>query len=842
MNTKRLQKLAIVFAAVMCLLCFGAQGIFANEAPFTWSDFRGNAENNGVVNYKTPRTAEEAVLSWAFRAGTGWDNAASCPIIVNDTVIFSANRTLYKLDRVSGKVLATGTLKYKSDYNIIPPTYAAPDEYTGEHGMIFVGLSSGMIQAYDAETLETIWIYRDISSDIEPDLKDAKDSAIGGQVNCPLTYRDGYLYTGFWKGAQKDAYFVGIAVADEAKNKNSEGYQRSAWRYMNKGGFYWAGCYATDKYVVVGGDDGVGDDAALVDDPEGNAPLFCFDAKTGDVISSIPDFKGDIRSTVCFDDGYLYFTSKGKTFYRVGISEEGILDKSSVSALLLDGNSTSTPVVHNGRAYVGVMGTRGQFDSYSGHHVAVIDLEAWKIAYKCETKGYPQTSGLLTTAYEETDGYVYVYFFDNDKPGMLRVLKDKSGQTEPITNGETVNTLPVLFSPTDEHQQYAICSPICDEYGTIYFKNDSGYVMALTPNVEDLKFTAPPTKQTYLEGDAFDPTGAVAMLTYCNGLTRDVSQYLSCGSDTLNTDDIVVNVTFPYVMYQDNLLTPDEITAIDNDKTLSDSNKVIKKDENHVGVKVSVPYYELSVKVEPSAAVTDKMISEAKGTLTRERVKALRARYNSLNAEEKGKMKNLAILVEAEQKLANFYGDVKSEYWYCSAAEFVTLNGLMNGVDKGKFDGNGVTTRAQLVTILYRYAGSPDVSGSTPFTDVKAGQWYTDAVNWAYEKDVVKGVSATQFGTNEPVTREQLVTILYRYCKSQGMDVSGSQSLTGFSDFNRVSTYAETPMKWGVYAKLISGMPEGGNMYLRPQGSATRAQIATIMMRFIDPTAEEEGK
>ena len=261
-----------------------------------------------------------------------------------------------------------------------------------------------------------------------------------------------------------------------------------------------------------------------------------------------------------------------------------------------------------------------------------------------------------------------------------------------------------------------------------------------------------------------------------------------------------------------------------------------------MGVKVSVPYYELSVKVEPSAAVTDKMISEAKGTLTRERVKALRARYNSLNAEEKGKMKNLAILVEAEQKLANFYSDVKSEYWYCSAAEFVTLNGLMNGVGGNKFDGNGITTRAQLVTILYRYAGSPDVSGSTPFTDVKSGEWYADAISWAYANKVVNGVDNTHFGPNDTLTREQLITILYRYCKSQGMDVTGSQSLTGFSDFNRVSEYAEAPMKWGVYAKLISGMPEGGNMYLQPQGNANRAQIATIMMRFIDPTAEKEGK
>ena len=106
--------------------------------------------------------------------------------------------------------------------------------------------------------------------------------------------------------------------------------------------------------------------------------------------------------------------------------------------------------------------------------------------------------------------------------------------------------------------------------------------MALTPNVTDLKFTTPPTKQTYLEGDAFDATGATATLTYCNGLTRDVSDYLAGTTESLSIDDIVVNVTFPYVMYQDKLLTSDEITAIDNDKTLSDSNKVIKKDENHV--------------------------------------------------------------------------------------------------------------------------------------------------------------------------------------------------------------------------------------------------------------------
>lgn len=817
MKSKKLQRFTVMLAAVMCLLCISAQGVFA----YDWSNFRGNAENNGVVNYKTPRTADEAVLSWAFSAGTGWDNAPSCPIIVDDTVVFAANTQLYKLDRVSGEVLATGELKYKSDFNIIPPTYAAPDKYTGEHGMIFVGLTAGMVQAFDAETLESLWIYQD---------------PLRGQVNCPLTYHDGNLYTGFWYSEVKEANFACIPVENISANKNGE-YQKSTWVQPNKGGYYWAGCYATDNYVVVGGDDGEKSEDLAGTASDGDAPLRSFNAKTGEVIDSAKGLSGDIRSTVCYDNGYIYFTSRAQTFYRVAIDENGKFGK--VDSLKMDGNCTSTPVVYNGRAYVGVMGT-GQFDSYSGHHVAVIDLNAWKVAYKCETKGYPQTSGLLTTAYEETDGYVYVYFFDNDKPGMLRVLKDRPGQTKPITNGETVNTLPVLFSPTGDQQQYAICSPICDEYGTIYFKNDSGYVMALTPNVKDLEFTTPPVTRVYLEGDSFDTTGATATLTYCNGLTRDVSKYLACTTESLSTDDIVANVTFPYVMYQDNLLSSDEITAIDNDKTIKDSDKIIKKDENHVGISVELPYYEAEITVNPSAAATDKMISEAKGLLTKKRVEAIRAKYSALSKEEKDKVKNIAVLVEAEQVLKNFYSDVKSEEWYRSAAEFATLNGLMNGVGDNKFGGNISTTRAQLVTILYRYAGSPEVSKSTPFTDIKAGQWYTSAVNWAYEKGVVKGISATEFGTDAKITREQLVTILYRYCKSEGVDVSDSQGLTNYSDAGRVSEYAQDSMKWGVAKKIITGIKEGQNMMLQPQNNASRAQIATIMMRFIDPTAEDK--
>ena len=147
--------------------------------------------------------------------------------------------------------------------------------------------------------------------------------------------------------------------------------------------------------------------------------------------------------------------------------------------------STSTPVVYNGRAYIGVSGT-GQFTAYSGHNITVIDLENWKIAYSVETQGYPQTSGLLTTAYEQDPGYVYVYFIDNYTPGTFRVLRDKPGQTKAdyltteTFNGVTYRTAYALFTPFDKQAQYAICSPITDSDGTLYFKNDSAQMMRLS--------------------------------------------------------------------------------------------------------------------------------------------------------------------------------------------------------------------------------------------------------------------------------------------------------------------------------------------------------------------------
>ena len=212
--------------------------------------------------------------------------------------------------------------------------------------------------------------------------------------------------------------------------------------------------------------------------------------------------------------------------------------------------STSSPSVYNGRAYVGVSGS-SQFGAYSGHNITVIDLNKHSIAYRVDTQGYPQTSGLITTAYEEESGYVYVYFFDNMTPGKLRVLRDKAGQKAPdyVTKESGYNTAYALFTPVGDQAQYAICSPIVDAYGTVYFKNDSGYLMAFGSAVRKIEVTTNPDQMVYEAGQQFDPAGMVVTATYANGMTRDVTDYVTVSQEPITEENTTVTITFPHTMY-----------------------------------------------------------------------------------------------------------------------------------------------------------------------------------------------------------------------------------------------------------------------------------------------------
>ena len=179
------------------------------------------------------------------------------------------------------------------------------------------------------------------------------------------------------------------------------------------------------------------------------------------------------------------------------------------------------------------------------------------------------------------------------------------------------------------------------------------------------------------------------------------------------------------------------------------------------------------------------------------------------------------------------FTDVEENGWYHTGVDFMVRNGFMNGVADDEFDVNGSLTRAQLVTILYRIAGEPESTATNPFADVADGQWYTNAVIWAAENGIVKGVNTTTFAPNDQITREQIATILFRYAKAEKVE----GKLAGFPDAEKVSDYAADAMAWAVEQGLINGISESdGKTYLAPQETATRAQIAVILMRYL--TAE----
>ena len=183
--------------------------------------------------------------------------------------------------------------------------------------------------------------------------------------------------------------------------------------------------------------------------------------------------------------------------------------------------------------------------------------------------------------------------------------------------------------------------------------------------------------------------------------------------------------------------------------------------------------------------------------------------------------------------------------WAHAGLDYCIYRGYINGLSATTVDPSGTCTRAQLVCILYRIQGEPKVVEDyeldklrAPFDDVPRGQWYTNAIWWAKLTGIVNGTSATTFDPSGQITREQLATILYRYTAKYAPDATGNAaSLAAYPDAGSVSAYARDAMAWAVGNGLISGLPHGKTDYLEPGGSATRAQVATILMRYEQATA-----
>ncbi len=190
---------------------------------------------------------------------------------------------------------------------------------------------------------------------------------------------------------------------------------------------------------------------------------------------------------------------------------------------------------------------------------------------------------------------------------------------------------------------------------------------------------------------------------------------------------------------------------------------------------------------------------------------------------------------EETEPVSHPFTDVSADDWYAQAVQYVYENGLMDGIENNQFAPEHTTTRAQLVTILYRLEGQPAVTGESGFTDVEADTWYTDAVVWAAANGIVNGVSDTRFAPGDEITRQQMAAILYRYAEAKGYDVTDSADLSGHPDAETIQAYAQIPMAWACAQGLLQGFEDDT---LRPAGNATRAQIATILMRFCQTVAQ----
>ena len=449
-----------------------AQSSNLKDLDCDWAGFRKDGSNQAVTSAKTAATPETAFQKWEKKVGEGFSNwAVSSPIIVDNNLYCYAGKQLLKINKETGDIIASAPMAGNSSFGINPPCYGG--------GMIFVGLAGGAVQAFNAETLESLWVFKD---------------TLGGQPNCTIQYSDGYIYTGFWNSETKDANFVCVSATDEDPDNPTE-TKYATWTYAVQGGFYWAGAYVTDKYAIVGSDDGESDSTS------DSSYVYCFDKLTGEVVQKVGPHHGDIRSDISYYDGRIYFTSKGGYLYSYNLKEDGTIDTENlIEPIEIGKMSTSTPAIANGRCYVG----SSYGSNFSGTYgISVVDINeetgAMSLEYVVYTDAYPQTSGVVSTGYK---GYNYVYFATNGPSGNLWVVKDAPGMTEPDEGSQ------VLYTP--EHKQYCISSVAVDKDGTIYFKNDSAYMIAVgnsaidTDKLQDLIETAKATDASKYTDESYN--------------------------------------------------------------------------------------------------------------------------------------------------------------------------------------------------------------------------------------------------------------------------------------------------------------------------------------------------
>ena len=366
-------------------------------------------------------TPDDCVLKWATQIGEGWQKSAGEPVIIGDKIVIMAGDEIHAVNKATGEIVRSASMAEEQSYGYVAPTYAGDK--------IYMNLSNGTIQAFDAQTLESVWVYKHPG---------------GGKGMTAVTYSDNTVFTGFWDGETKYDDFVALDISTgELK-----------WSKTVNGGFYWTGAYCTDSAVIFGTDDG----------SDKVSHIYSCNKETGEVISCIDvENKGDIRSSVTYYNGRIFVTTKGGYIISAALSDNVLSD---VKYGEIGAASTSTPVIYNDRIYIGA----------SDKTISVFDCATLDKLFSVPVTAYPQCTPLISTYYSDT-GYIYLYTTYNKTPGGVTLIKIK----EDATAAEDCTVIELYNA--QGYEQYCISNVICDNEGTLYYKNDSGYLFALSDSI-----------------------------------------------------------------------------------------------------------------------------------------------------------------------------------------------------------------------------------------------------------------------------------------------------------------------------------------------------------------------
>lgn len=432
---KRILSMLLAVVMVVGMLPAMANAV-ETETTAYWPNFRNSLYNMAITDAKTPVSADTTVVKWAVSKGTSWSDTPSGMIIADNALIFMGQKAITKADLQTGEVMATNQMSASAGFAIISPTYA--------DGKVFCPLSGGKIEAFDVKTLESVWVFTD---------------TLKGQNNTPITYCDGYVYTGYWNGEAKNGNFVCVNAATG----------ELVWSKTTLGGHYWSGCTVVGDAVIVGTDDGLSGFT-------GDSHLYALNRLTGEVISDITlTGMGDQRSSIAYstEKGRVYFTTKNGYIASAAVdATTGAL--SDLKSNKISSQATATPVVYGDKVYVGAGGGM-QVGSTNGNLFAV-DASTLEYLYEVPLKGYPQGSIMISTAYLAETGRLYCYATYNSQPGGMTLIK-----IDPNATTADGAQLEEIFDATG-YSQYCLISPICGPDGTIYYRNDSGCLFALTTN------------------------------------------------------------------------------------------------------------------------------------------------------------------------------------------------------------------------------------------------------------------------------------------------------------------------------------------------------------------------